>query len=109
MQCPGGHVDHRVPVSRARLEQDDLRAILAQAIGEHAPRRPGPGDYILSVEFHFRFALSDTPRTPSPPAFGGGGRGPIAGRGGGGGGGCPSPTSPQPSPPPGAERGIQKR
>ena len=49
MQRPGGYMDHRVPVGRASLEQDDLRAVLAQSIGKDAPRRPRPDDHVVGM------------------------------------------------------------
>ena len=43
------HVDHRVPVFRAGLEQHDPRAVFAQAIGQHAAGRAGAHHHIVCL------------------------------------------------------------
>ena len=44
----GGHVEERVPVGAAGLEQEDLDGgVGAQPVGQHAARRPGAGDDVV--------------------------------------------------------------
>ena len=43
------HVDHRVPVLRAGLEQHDAGAVLAQAVGQHAAGRAGADHHIVCL------------------------------------------------------------
>ena len=57
MQRAGGHMDHRMPVTGASFEQDDLRAVLAQPVGEHTPRGPGPDDDIIGLQIRHCTAL----------------------------------------------------
>ena len=72
------HVDHRMPVFRASLEQHDPRAVLAQAIREHAAGRSGADHRIVCLHVvrsagHALFRLrvgADGVRVGSKPQVG---------------------------------------
>jgi hypothetical protein len=58
---PGRDMDQRVPVAPAGLDQDDpCGRIGRQPVRQHAPRRPGPDDYIVCL--HLK--ILSAPETP---------------------------------------------
>jgi hypothetical protein len=57
VQGAGGDVDHRVPVGRSRLEQNDLCPVFAQAVGDDAARRSGADDRIVRVKVRHQTLL----------------------------------------------------
>ena len=61
-----GHVDPDAPVPSARLEQQHPRSgVLAQPIGENAPRGPGPDDDVVELRSG---GHRPRPPRPTPPA-----------------------------------------